>query len=73
VASRALQTRLILLFLGLPALVSAQEFKPGYIDPQPILTAASAAIGEDRLLGSSTSTLMKSTGPEENHSVTTPA
>ena len=48
-ASRALQTRLILLSLGLSTLVSAQEFKPGYIDPQPILTAASAAIGEDRL------------------------
>ena len=48
-ASRALQTRLILLSFGLSTLVSAQEFKPGYIDPQPILTAASAAIGEDRL------------------------
>jgi glyoxylase-like metal-dependent hydrolase (beta-lactamase superfamily II) len=27
----------------------AQEFEPGYIDPAPILAAASAAIGEDRL------------------------
>ena len=35
--------------LTLPFLVVAQEFDPGYIDPEPVLRAASAAIGEDRL------------------------
>ena len=43
------QARLTLLSLLLPTTLVAQEFEPGYIDPAPILAAASAAIGEDRL------------------------
>ena len=37
------------LSLILTSTLGAQEFQPGYIDPNPILTAASAAIGEERL------------------------
>ncbi|MDA1372606.1 MAG: MBL fold metallo-hydrolase [Proteobacteria bacterium] len=33
----------------LASTLSAQEFEPGFIDPYPILQAASAAIGEERL------------------------
>jgi len=35
--------------LVLSAATYAQEFPPGFIDPDPVLEAASAAIGEDRL------------------------
>ncbi|MDD9890630.1 MAG: MBL fold metallo-hydrolase, partial [Gammaproteobacteria bacterium] len=37
------------LTLLLSGLIAAQEFDHGYIDPAPILAAASAAIGEERL------------------------
>lgn len=41
------------LFLTLPLIgaghLAAQDFAPGFIDPYPVLEAASAAIGEDRL------------------------
>jgi glyoxylase-like metal-dependent hydrolase (beta-lactamase superfamily II) len=49
VASNYSRTRLALLSLVFPTALFAQEFEPGYIDPAPILAAASAAIGEDRL------------------------
>lgn len=40
-----------LAFLGLilSCTLGAQDFEPGYIDPNPILQAASAAIGEEKL------------------------
>ena len=37
------------LAMGSAAYLSAQELEPGYIDPYPILQAARAAIGTDRL------------------------
>ena len=43
------RTNALIFSFALPALTLAQEFEPGYIDPEPILAAASAAIGEDRL------------------------
>ena len=43
------KARLALLIFLLPGLSAAQEFDHGYIDPTPILAAASAAIGEERL------------------------
>ena len=43
------RTNALIFSFTLPALTLAQEFEPGYIDPEPILAAASAAIGEDRL------------------------
>ena len=47
--STSSQFRLALLSLTLSSIVAAQEFEPGYLDPEPILAAASAAIGEDKL------------------------
>jgi glyoxylase-like metal-dependent hydrolase (beta-lactamase superfamily II) len=41
------QRALILTFAG--ATVSAQQFPPGYVDPQPVLRAAAQAIGADRV------------------------
>ena len=41
--------QLFILTTALASTLSAQEFEPGFIDPYPILRAASAAIGEDRL------------------------
>ena len=43
------RARIALLPLLLPAILVAQEFDHGYIDPAPILAAASAAIGEESL------------------------
>ena len=43
------RTNALIFSFTLPALTLAQDFEPGYIDPEPILAAASAAIGEDRL------------------------
>ena len=48
-ASCIARTRLALLSLVFPTTIFAQEFESGYLDPAPILAAASAAIGEDRL------------------------
>ena len=44
-------TRSLLFILLVSSLINAgaQELEPGYIDPYPVLQAASAAIGEDRL------------------------
>ena len=47
--STSSQFRLAFLSLTLSGILGAQEFEPGYIDPEPILTAATAAIGEDKL------------------------
>ena len=41
--------QLFILATALASTLSAQEFEPGFIDPYPILQAASAAIGEERL------------------------
>jgi len=49
VTSITFRTNALIFSFALPALTLAQEFEPGYIDPEPILAAASAAIGEDRL------------------------
>ncbi|MBM87236.1 MAG: hypothetical protein CMQ41_02550 [Gammaproteobacteria bacterium] len=43
------QARIALLSLLFSAALCAQEFDHGYIDPFPILAAASAAIGEEKL------------------------
>ena len=43
------RTNALIFSFALPTLILAQDFEPGYIDPEPILAAASAAIGEDRL------------------------
>lgn len=45
----AYRARLILATLALASTAQAQQFEPGFIDPYPILEAASAAIGADRL------------------------
>ena len=43
------RTNALFFSFALAALTLAQEFEPGYIDLKPILSGASAAIGEDRL------------------------
>ena len=44
-----IRSPLIILAMSLAGLLHAQQPAPGYIDPLPVLRAASAAIGEDRL------------------------
>ena len=43
------QRRFVLFLLILSAGVAAGQLAPGYIDPQPVLRAASEAIGVDKL------------------------